>query len=278
MDFSASIIGGIQNTFKFVFGKSDPELPPVTQRVVDRFQALLDGHRMSRSLLLKIVPAEWHWSLESLSSPKALLSALGAQQQAWLAQTFGVRDDWIAGDASEIYDWPRGYKQPDRFARHLLDHGWVNDDLTMTILANDYRSGSSNLNQFVIVFSQPVASFRSGEIEILRHVVVDTLLNWSHPPCRWDAMTLARWFHTVANPHSWVPIVPLPYKTIDAIAKCMAFPGPHVPQSIGTYDHFEDWVLASDRSPLSLDHPEREIAMEHFERCQLAAIRPASRS
>jgi hypothetical protein len=148
----------------------------------------------------------------------------------------------------------------------------------MTILASDYRSRSSDLNQFVIVFSQPVASFRGGETEILRHIVFDTLLDWSHPPCRWDAMALARWFHRVANPHSWVPIVPLPYNAIDAIAKCMAFPGPHVPQSIGTYDHFEDWVLALEESPQSVDHPEREIAMEHFERCQLAALRPASRS
>lgn len=276
MEITASIIGGVQNTFNFVFGRSEPKLPPDSQRVVDRFQQLLNGHQLSRSLLLKIVPAEWHWNLETLSVPNALLSALGAEQQAWLSQTFGVREDWIAGDASEIYEWPRGYKQPDHFARHLVDQRWVNEELSMTILASDYRKGSSNLDQFVIVFSRPIASFRGGETQIMRHVVFDTLMDGSHPPCRLDAMALARWFHIIANPHTWIPIVPLPYKTIEAIAKCTSFPGPHVPQHIANYDHFEDWVLSVDESLQSISHPEREIAMAYFEQCQLATCRPAS--
>lgn len=255
IEAKASLIGSISNTFNIVFNRGR-KLPPETQLALDRFQQLLDGHQLNRHQLLKMVPYEWKWTLATLSDETQLIAALGPETLTWFSKTFGVREEWLAGDLAttqlepgmrrepRIYDWPMGYKQPQAFVSRLSEMGWLNDKLRMTILAADYRTDSNgSLGKFIIVFSFPLAEWNNGETVIYRHLVFETLMKWEHLPCRFDAKALALWFHRTIRRYGPVPIVPATYDQVASISAGSAFPGPLIPWGFGGFDRLEDRVL-----------------------------------
>ena len=278
---NASLIGSITNTLQVFIGAGQTALLIDSERVVTRFQQLLDGHGLNRAQLLQVVPAEWDWSVADLSDEHALLRALTSERMAWLATAFGVRLEWLGGQGDCIYNWPLGYKQPQMFAAALAEKGWLGDDLRMTILAADYRTRTNGpLGLFTIPFSFPLAELDDGDLTIYRHLTFDTgRMDWSHPPCRYDATALARWFHCHANKHGWIPIVPAQHNDVLMIAEGTAFPGPRIPWSIGGYDNFEDRVLrfgnpvtGDGESLAAIANPELEMVLEYFVHCGLAII------
>lgn len=221
------------------------EITDDARRVLDRFQQLLDYHNLNRSQLLKLVPPDWGWTLGTLAEPDSTLMALTPDRLAWIANLFGIEQRWLEGADGRIAYWPNGYKNPDRTTERLSDMNWLGDDLRMTILSDRYQSGTDgSLNHYVVIFSYPLAEWDNGETTIYRHLCHEgSVMSWSHKPCQIDTMSIAHWFHTKANPHGWIPIVPVKYKDIEAIAHGQALPGPLIPWGLGGYDQFQDRLL-----------------------------------
>lgn len=232
----------VNNRFNFFFRKR--RLPKRTgpQLVVDRFHELLAGHKLNEAQLLKLIPDDWGWTLRSLSNEQELLAVLASDKLEALAKLFGVNTNWLEGSSERIYDWLHGYKRVDWFTEQLTARGWCDDELMMTILASDYKTGSEgSLNQFTMVFSHPIAEWDQGETTIYRHECFDAgPLPWDHQPARVNAFDMAYWFHHTANRHGWIPIVPSKYKIIKAIAEGEMFPGMVICRGRGGYDFFED--------------------------------------
>lgn len=239
-----SLLHKLADKFVFNFGGPRSELADDARLVLDRFQLLLDGHKLNRAQLLKLAPAEWGWSLGTLADPESTLAALTAERLAWLADLFGVEQRWLDGGDGPAAFWPNGYKNPEQLAQQLTDMNWLGDDLRMTILSERYVHGSNGpLNHYAIVFSYPIAEWDNGETTIYRHLCHDgSVMWWDHQPCRVDTLSIARWYHTKAHRHGWIPIVPAKRKDIEAISRGRLLPGPFIPWGLGGYDQFQDRI------------------------------------
>lgn len=114
----------------------------------------------------------------------------------------------------------------------------------MTVLSSGYRSGSNgSLGTFTILFSVPLVEWDHGEVTVYRHLNFDgSLMDWAHPPCRFDALVLALWFHRHAKRGATIPICPC--QRVTEIANGRAFPGPQIPFGYGNLDRLEDRVIA----------------------------------
>lgn len=147
------------------------------------------------------------------------------------------------GRTRTSYDGMYGYKELNAFVAQLKGGGWITGGFRMTILTAGYMPGDRrSLDRFVVVFSQPIRKFDSGKHTVYRHVVFENVMRWDHPDCVLDTKALAKWFRTRADPHAWIPIVPVPRNAIDALGCGRAFPGIYIPWGFGGYDQFQDRI------------------------------------
>ena len=232
-------------------------LTPSALDTAGRVRRVLEGHQVSDGAALSMVPPSWGWTHGTFSTDEGLLGALGPEQLDWLADTFGVQRAWLNGDEVPIFQWPAGYKAPERFVKHLRDRGWVTSDLRMIVLAADYKKGMErSLDHFTIVFSHPIGGTEEAESPTCAHVNFDCAMRWDHGPCARDAMVLARWYHEQAVPFGAVPIIGCSHSEIDAVAEGEAFPGPLISFGGGGRDQLQDGVIPySVRGQVKVRHP-----------------------
>jgi len=221
-------------------GKNTPEVSPTAVR----FRALFEGHQMTPSQVLRLVPGEWKWSIADVEDVSVLAKQLQPHHFEWFTKTFGVERAWLEGDTEQIYRWPMGYKQPQHFVKRLEELRWIGPELRMTVLAADYQKGRDEpLGIFTIIFSHPITKWGNGEKVVYRHLNFDSRMDSKHWPCMQDTLALTRWYHDYAVQHGAVPIVTCKQADVEAVAEGNAFPGPLIPWGVGSFDQLQDRVV-----------------------------------
>lgn len=176
-----------------------------------RIQSLMKHCKLSKADMLKMVPADWHWSLGTLSSQKDLANAIQLPQLEWLSSTFGVSGGWFSGESDTRLNMQKAYKNFESTVPTLEQMAQEVDEVRLTAFARDYGRNGNCLQYYLLVFSLFVAE--NQRQDLYRHVFLDDQWDFRHAPCANDTARYVEWFLNLENANSrTVPIIPVSEK------------------------------------------------------------------
>lgn len=99
----------------------NPELLTLAQRVRRIFSAHgLRPNHLARFFAAR--DANFSITLSDQESDRSLLQWLNEEKIAWIAETFGIRREWIDGEDEEVHEWQMYDKDPERFLSTISQH------------------------------------------------------------------------------------------------------------------------------------------------------------
>jgi hypothetical protein len=238
--------------------------PSMLQTVAKRFDQLLESHHLNGAELLSLVPSEWGWNLSTVENSTQISKTLQAECFSWFANTFQVNESWLKGSEEQAVTPFGGYKHLETLGTTLRVKGWVNDELKMTILAEEYSGQNAPLERYAIVFSKPIAQL-DEEKTIYKHILFEPVWRWDHLPCRLETKVVARWYSMVLGQYGIISIIPVKRKEFEQLIKLKTLPGNFITLESGGYDHFEDRVMKPDESQQAIEAEEIDAVIEQLE-------------
>ena len=247
---------------RFINNKS----PSMMQTVAKRFDQLLESHHLNGAELLSLIPPAWGWNLSTVENSIQISKALQAEYFSWFAKTFQVNESWLNGSEELAVAHFGGYKHLETLGTTLREDGWVNDELKMTILSEEYAGQNAPLGRYAIVFSKPIAEL-DREKTIYKHVLFEPVWQWDHLPCRLETKAIARWYSMILMQFGIISIIPVKRKEFEQLIKRKTLPGKFITLESGGYDHFEVRVLNPTESQQTIEVEEIDAVIEHLEHC-----------
>lgn len=246
---------------QFISNKS----PSLLQTIAKRFDQLLESHHLNGAELLNLVPTEWGWNLSTVENSTQISKAMQAEYFSWFASTFQVNESWLKGSEEQAVKPFGGYKHLETLGMTLREQGWVNAELKMTILAEEYTGQNEPLGRYLIAFSKPIAEL-DREKTIYKHVLFEHVWRWDHLPCRFETKATARWYSMILMQLGSIPIVPVNRKDFEQLIKLKILLGKFVTLESGGYDHFEERVMKPTESQIAIETEEIEAVIHHLKK------------
>ncbi|ATC64804.1 hypothetical protein CMV30_12970 [Nibricoccus aquaticus] len=155
---------------------TEPQLLALAQRV----RRILSGHGLQPGHLARFFSARkapFTITFADQQNDAVFLRWLDESKTAWVAQTFGVRREWIDGEDSQIFDWCDYDKRPALFLKEISQYvdSLIYDEIPASPEALFVRYGSGKdwkrkgQNRVFVIVRVPLARL-SNETIIFRYV------------------------------------------------------------------------------------------------------------
>jgi len=234
--------------------------------VAYRFLKVFHDHGVKITQIQRLIPEA---TLDKVTDPMALLTALTNDVLNRTAELFGIQRAWLDGVDECMYPSRKAYQNPPVFFELFASLAPCSAGESLraycTAPALDYRD--SRRQPIVIVFAEKIADWDDGN-ELIRFRPLTEEWYWDYPKSRLQLKAMLRALHDRIS-MVVVPLYRVSAKTLSELSAGKMVP-PSVPHSHDV--SLEDYVMTPQESKVSKESEELDAVMSLMNRMTIEAL------